>query len=119
MKPRDYERMTLGERQEHFSRCLMLLLLHIHAAGYSVRGGHWMRCRNCHTGARRSVHKEKLAVDLNLSLSPSQDERPRFLTGRAARLAHSKFHDYWDSLGGAKRINRDLNHYSLPYQGMR
>lgn len=111
--------VTLGEKQEHFSRLVMLLLMYFHASGYSVRGGHWMRCRDCRVGAKNSVHKDKLAFDPTLSVSPSHGERPRVLTGRAAEEAHSKGHDYWDSIGGAKRIPGDLNHYSLEHNGMR
>ena len=111
--------MTLGELQEDFSWKITRLLWYLHACGYNMRGGHWMRCRNCYTGAENSVHKIKLALDINLTLAPSHDERPRLLTGKAARAAHNKLHDYWDSIGGAKRIKNDLNHYSVSYHGMR
>ncbi len=111
--------MTLGEKQELFSRLMMLQLIHFHAAGYSVRGGHWLRCGDCKVGAKNSVHKSKLAFDIILSVSPAPGERPRVLTGKTAEKAHSKGHDYWDSIGGAKRIDGDLNHYSLEHGGMR
>jgi len=109
--------MTLGEKQELFSRCRMLLEMHIHALGYDIRGGHLWRCDNCVMGAKYSVHKLKLAYDINLSLAPSHDERPRLLTGKAAEAAHNKIHDYWDTIGGAKRIQGDLNHYSFEHNG--
>lgn len=111
--------VTDGQKQEKFSRMIMLLMLHLHAKGYSMRGGHWQRCRGCHIGARNSVHKEKLAFDINLTLAPSHDERPRLLTGKAAEKAHSLLHDYFDQIGGAPRIPGDLNHYSLEHNGMR
>ena len=111
--------MTLGQKQEKFSRMMMLLMLHLHSKGYNMRGGHWFRCRNCYTGMELSVHKEKLAFDINLTYAPTKDERPRMLTGTAAVKAHAKLHDYWDSLGGAKRIEGDYNHYSLGYRGRR
>ena len=111
--------MTTGEKQELFSRLIMLLMLHIHAQGYAIRGGHWFRCEDCTTGAKNSVHKSKLAFDINLSMSPAPGERPRLLTGRAAEEAHSKIHNYWDAIGGAERIPWDLNHYSLEHNGMR
>ena len=111
--------MTLGQKQEKFSRLIMLLLLHLHSLGYSMRGGHWFRCADCYIGKKNSVHKEKLAFDINLTYAPSKDERPRLLTGTAAIKAHAKLHDYWDSIGGAKRIEGDYNHYSFAHGGRR
>lgn len=31
--------------------------------------------------------------------------------------AHRRMHNAWDELGGAPRIETDLNHYSLKWQG--
>lgn len=109
--------MRLGERQEEFSRKMMLLMMHIHALGYTIRGGHWQRCEDCYIGAEFSNHKIKLAWDINLSYSPAEGERPRLLTGKAAERAHNIIHDEWDKYGGAPRIKRDLNHYSLVWKG--
>jgi hypothetical protein len=111
--------MKLGQKQEEFSVMVMDLLIYAHKLGYSVRGGHWLRCRNCYIGADNSVHKDKLAFDINLSYAPSHDERPRLLTGSAANKAHNKLHDYFDTRGGAKRIKGDLNHYSKSHNGVR
>ena len=111
--------IPLGRRQEDFSRKIMLLMMHIHALGYSIRGGHWLRCLHCPIGHRLSNHKKKLAWDIILSISPAHGIRARVLTGNAAKKAHSKIHDYADSIGLAKRITGDLNHYSDEYQGMR
>lgn len=111
--------MTLGQKQEKFSRMIMLLMLHLHSLGYSMRPGHWLRCQNCRVGRKNSVHKLKLAFDINLTLSPTLDERPRLLTGTAAHKAHTILHNYFDTLGGAPRIPHDLNHYSLSHHGMR
>lgn len=111
--------MITGEKQEKFSFMMTKLLVVIHAAGYSVRGGHWMRCRGCHVGMDNSLHMDKLAFDINLSLSPADGERPRYLTGTAAEKAHNKFHDVFDKLGGARRIPGDLNHYSMEHCGRR
>jgi len=111
-----YDDKTLGERQEFFARILPLLLIHIHAKGYDIRIGHCMRCRNCYVGKKHSVHKEKLAIDLNITKAPAPGERPVLLTDKEAEAVHNEFHDYWDSLGGAPRIKGDLNHYSVSYQ---
>lgn len=111
--------MTLGQKQEKFANMLTKLMVFLHNQGYTMRGGHWLRCQDCHIGAKNSVHKAKLALDINLTLAPSHDERPRLLTGRAAQKAHEILHDYWETMGGAKRIPGDLNHYSLEHNGMR
>lgn len=111
--------MTLGEKQERFARMRMLLYIHLHALGYSIRAKHLLRCPGCKVGARNSVHKYGLAEDLVLSISPAAGDRPRVLTGRAAEKAHAKGHDYWDSIEGAKRIPGDFGHYSLDHNGMR
>ena len=111
--------MTLGQKQEKFSRLMMLLMIHIHALGYTIRGGHWQRCQDCHVGSVNSVHRLKLAFDPTLSISPADGVKPRVLTGTAAEKAHAIIHDYWDELGGAKRIEGDLNHYSLEHHGFR
>ena len=31
---------------------------------------------------------------------------------------HNELHDFWDSIGGSPRIEKDLNHYSLSHYGM-
>jgi len=56
--------MTLGQKQEAFSRKIMLLMMHIHALGYAMRGEHWKRCQPCQVGHPRSLHKSKLAFDI-------------------------------------------------------
>ncbi len=111
--------MTLGQKQEAFSRKIMLLMMHIHALGYAMRGEMWLRCQTCPVGSPKSLHKSKLAFDITLSYSPVCTIRPKVLTGTAAEKAHNIIHDYWDSRGGAKRIPGDLNHYSLEHRGMR
>lgn len=111
--------MRLGQAQEVFSRKIMLLMMHIHALGYCMRGEHWLRCQDCPVGHPRSLHKSKLALDITLSLSPARGIRPKVLTGRAAEKAHNEVHDYADSIGLAPRIGGDLNHYSFEWQGRR
>ena len=105
--------MKLGEKQEKFSRMIVLLMMHIHASGYGIRGGHWYRCSNCYVGSKNSNHKLKLAFDINLAKDGI------YLDNEEAEEAHSGFHDFWDSIGGSKRIEGDLNHYSLEHHGHR
>ena len=113
--------MSLGTKQEHFMRLLPRLIDHVHLLGYEIRGGDLFRDPRVHghTGEKKgyghkdSCHKLKLAIDLYLT----QDGV--FLQGAAATEAHNLVHDWWDDMGGAKRIPGDLNHYSLEHNGMR
>ncbi len=111
--------MTLGQKQEMFAQLVTRLLVHLHALGYTMRGGHWLRCEDCNVGSKYSTHKYKLAIDINLSAVPIEGGLPRYLTGRQAEDAHNLLHDYWDSIGGGRRIEGDLNHYSVEHNGYR
>lgn len=102
---------SLGEKQEQFAVMVQHLLTFAHSNGYSIRLGHVLRCRDCKVGKVKSLHKEKLAIDLNLFkdgkyLSSSED--------------HKVLGEFWESIGGSwgGRFN-DGNHYSLEHDGMR
>lgn len=61
-----------------------------------------------------STHYVRLAQDINLF------DGDRWLKdGVEAEAAHGKVHDLWDTMGGAARIDRDLNHYSFEWGGKR
>ena len=99
--------MTLRERQSLFARILAQLILHAYEKGYEITMGDVYAT----TGHKaNSCHYIRLAADLNL-----------FKDGKylADGSGHDVLHDFWDSLGGAKRIDNDLNHYSLEYEGRR
>jgi len=57
------------------------------------------------------VHKSGLGIDLNL-----YNKNNQYLS---SGIHHVLLHDYWDSIGGAPRIDHDMNHYSLEHQGVR
>jgi len=107
------QKETLGKKQERFSRMVMLLLQKAFELGYDVRLGHALRCPDCYIGRKTSLHKLKLAIDLNL-----------FLNGvyLSKTSDHAELGEYWESLapdatwGG--RFN-DGNHYSLRHNGRR
>jgi len=61
-----------------------------------------------------SVHYIKLGQDLNIFKDGQWLSK-----GPEMEKAHNKLHDKWDELGGAKRIPKDLNHYSIEFQGKR
>jgi len=102
---------TLGQRQEKFSEMVMLLLIMAHEMGYRVRLGHAMRCASCRAGHKDSLHKLKLAIDINLF------KDGKFLT---ATEDHRQLGEYWEGLGGSWGGRFfDGNHYSLEWQGMK
>lgn len=60
-------------------------------------------------GSAYSVHKMRLAIDINL------------IDGKylAASAAYKPLHDFWDTIGGAARIEADLNHFSFQHGSYR
>jgi hypothetical protein len=92
-----------------------MLVAHALHLGYGIRFGDLFRDPRVFGefgvkkgyGRAYSCHKLKLAGDLNLTLDGV------YLRGEAAQEAHGKLHDYWDLIGGSKRIKSDMNHYSL------
>jgi len=99
--------MNLGEKQRAFSKALAQLILYAYEIGYEISMGDvWAK-----TGHKvNSNHYIRLAADINLFKDGV------YLTDGSG---HDKLHDYWDTLGGAKRIDRDLNHYSFEHKGRR
>lgn len=99
----------LNDKQFEFGRLLPKLLAAILERGYTYSLG----CARCALPSHHragSCHYEGLAIDINLFkdgvwLKDGKD--------------HGQFHDLWESLGGAKRITGDFNHYSVGYNGMR
>ena len=113
--------MTLGQKQELFSRMLPIFYLYVQFLGYQIRSGDLFRSpkvfgemgESLGYGHRNSAHKMKLAIDVNLTKDGV------YLQGKDAEDAHNLLHDFWDMLGGAERIPHDLNHYSFGHGGMR
>lgn len=110
---------TLGQKQELFSYMLGLLLLEAQRRGYRVRVGEVWRSdaawRATPRGKRglRSVHQDKLAVDLNLFrdgiyLDKTEDHQE---LGEWWERQHPLAH--WGGRFG------DGNHYSLEHRGIK
>ena len=113
------EQLKLGEKQELFMELLPLLLLKAYELGYKLRGGDLFRDPRVfgHIGEskgyghKKSCHKYKLAIDLNLFKDGV------FLT---SVHDHESLGLFWESLhplcvwGG--RFN-DGNHYSIKHNG--
>lgn len=105
--------MRLGEKQELFSILIAQHVVWLYEQGYKVRTGHAMRCKNCPVGRATSLHKSKLAEDLNLFkdgdfLTTTEDHR---ISGEKWESRHELC-----SWGG--RFN-DGNHYSVKHGGRR
>lgn len=97
--------MTLGQAREDFTLMLGKLLVWANEQGYRPRIGAVLET----TGHKEnSNHYIGLAADI-----------PVFKAGATEQdmEAHRRMHDAWDALGGAPRIEGDMNHYSLKWQG--
>lgn len=101
--------MNLSQKQSNFVHMVALLILHAEQLGYKLTFGDAYRPSGCGYGHPESLHKKRLAVDLNLFkngvyLTKTEDHLP--------------LGEYWESIGGAwgGRFG-DGNHYSIEYEG--
>ena len=101
----------LSNKQFEFSLMLGKLIIYIYDQGYKATFGD-VYAQSGHKN--QSNHYLRLAADLNLFLDGKWLDK-----GKEMEKAHGLFHDKWDELGGSKRIQNDLNHYSVEYQGRR
>lgn len=96
------------------------LILFAYEQGYELTVGDFYRDPRLHGehgnkkgyGAAKSVHKLRLAGDLNLFIN---DE---YITS-SDHPAWFVLHEYWESLGGAKSVPNDANHFSVEIWGCR
>lgn len=105
--------MSLLDLQFDFTRKLALLVLYAYEIGYTVTYGRVYASEAANKadgGHERSLHTVRLAADLNVF------KDRKWLTDGSG---HDELHDFWDKLGGATRIAKDMNHYSMEYNGMR
>jgi hypothetical protein len=107
--------MTLGEKQNLFSRLLVQLMSYAHTLGYEIRIGDVYRSREECTRLNKpnSVHNLKIAADLNLFKDGV------YLT---ATEDHRVLGMYWKSLNPLCRWGgdfRDGNHYSIEHEGVK
>lgn len=112
-------RETLSQKQRRFAGMTVRLLSKIQNEGYEFTYGDAFRDPRVHGdfgvkkgyGAAKSLHKLKLAIDINLFYNGI------YLT---ATSSHQKFGEFWESIGGTwgGRFN-DGNHYSLEHSGQK
>jgi hypothetical protein len=95
----------LGPEQERFALMIAQLIVWSYDQGYKIRCGDFFATTGHKTG---SNHYLKLAADLYV-YRPGEKEQDED--------AHRRMHDAWDSMGGAPRIEDDMNHYAIVYKG--
>lgn len=99
----------LREKQSEFVRMVAMLIRYADLHGYDLTFGDAYRDPRVPYGHPVSLHKCRLAIDLNLFkdgtwLTKTEDHQP--------------LGEYWESIGGTwgGRFN-DGNHYSLAHDG--
>jgi hypothetical protein len=109
--------MTLGQKQRKFVRMIAKLIEWAYENGYELTFGDAYRDPRLHGdfgeklgySAAKSIHKLRLAVDLNLFKDGN------FL---ADTEAHTPLGVKWESMGGTWGGRfKDGNHYSLEHEG--
>lgn len=103
--------MKLYLKQARFLHMTQLLIAYAHMLGYELTYGDAKRPDDATYGQEHSLHKKRLALDLNLFkdgvyLSSTED--------------HRVLGEFWEFIGGSwgGRFH-DGNHYSLEHKGFR
>lgn len=115
------KKVTLGQKQRLFTRLVGLLIEYAYQTGYELTLGDAYRDPRVHgeVGVKKSyssavsVHKQRLAIDLNLF------KGGEYLTSSEA---HKVLGDYWKGLHvdcrwGGDFASPDGNHYSMTHDG--
>lgn len=105
--------MSLVNTQAEFAVCVARLILRAYQLGYQVTFGDAYRDPRVTYGHPNSVHRKRLAVDLNL-----------FKDGKylSATEDHKVLGEWWKSQHPLARWGGDFedgNHYSFEYEGMK
>lgn len=103
--------MTLGQQQRVFSRNLAMLIQYAYALGYEISMGECYRHPEATWGHERSLHRDRLAADLNLFIGGKYQQSTE---------AHRKLGEFWETLHELNRWGgrfNDGNHYSMSRGG--
>lgn len=105
---RDFSKeMGLGQAQEWFAVNISKLILWGDSQGYKMRLGEGFDDDGM--GHKKgSNHYIKLAQDIMIFKPGAKTQDMD---------AHRRMHDAWDAMGGAPRIEADLNHYAVVWKG--
>ena len=104
---------NLNSKQFKFTRAEPLLMLYAQYIGYELTNGDAYRDDRCRYGHDNSTHRFRLAKDFNIFKDGI------YLKGSDANKAFALLHDFWDMLGGSKRIKSDMRHFSFKHNGIR
>jgi hypothetical protein len=113
--------MKLSEKQQRFTRCVGQLIQQAYSLGYGLTFGDAFRDPRVHGpngtkgsyAAANSVHKIRLAVDLNLFVDGS------YITD-SNHVAYKRLGEFWKGLDPDARWGGDFkdgNHFSFEYEG--
>ncbi len=110
--------MTLRQKQSKFTEMVASLIITARHLGYELTFGEAHRppetaklYKQQGRGSARSLHTQRLAIDLNL-----------FRDGKylSSTKAHTPLGEYWESIGGTWGGRfKDGNHYSLEHGGVK
>lgn len=111
---------SLSQKQRAFTRMICDLIQFAYEQGYELTVGDFYRNPSVHGAfgekksysSAKSVHKLRLAGDLNLWVDGE------YITS-SEHPAWDALHEYWESIGGARRIKSDSNHFSMSHRGVR
>lgn len=103
---------TLSQKQRRFVQMVTQLLVFIDSLEeYEVTFGETWRHPDAKHGNKKSLHHDRLAIDLNL-----------FINGRYVTKTehHAPLGEFWKSIGGSWGGDfGDGNHYSLAHKGLK
>ena len=105
--------MTLGQKQRKFTRMIADLIVFAYDNGFELTFGDAYRDPRAPYGHTKSLHRARLAVDLNLFKDGN------YLTRTDD---HQLLGEFWESIGGTwggRFSSPDGNHYSLEHKGIR
>lgn len=100
-----------------FSNMTILLFQYIEMIGQKWTYGDAYRDPRCNYGSERSLHRERLAIDINLFKSHSSSAGVSY-TYLTKTEDYKIVGEFWESIGGTwgGRFN-DGNHFSLAHEG--
>lgn len=102
---------SLSSKQMQFAKMTVHLFVYLLSNGYTFTYGDAYRDPRCPYGHKDSLHRSRLAIDLNI-----------FRDGKylAESGQYNDIGEFWESMGGAwgGRFGDD-NHFSLEHKGMK
>jgi hypothetical protein len=104
--------MKLGDKQRIFTKLVGILIGHAYEKGYELTFGDAFRDPTIVYGHQNSLHRSRLAIDLNLFKDGEYLERT---------IDHQPLGEFWESLHENCRWGGnfdDGNHYSFTHGGM-